>query len=214
MWNVPTQRVSLWFPTSPRDEGTGEVVHRDEQTNGREGHEETQAISFLPQHSSQWSSAGMREKQAVQATGLPCFPPTLEQVVSREGVILYSLSSLGVVQEWPHSRLWAKTQSHPTACVIHSKWEWHFSFPVRISWSVARAVQDLTGLVFSPAGRCTCGTMMVFSRCSVPWDSTGMSSQDVRRYFSAVNSRGLWSKMGQDIHCVSGQMESWGSPST
>lgn len=26
---------------------------------------------------------------------------------------------------------------------------------------------------------------MVFSRCSGPWDSRGMSSQDIRRHFSA-----------------------------
>lgn len=49
------------------------------------------------------------------------------QVGSREELILYSLSSSGVVQEWPHSRLWATAQSHPADHAIRSKWDWHFS---------------------------------------------------------------------------------------
>lgn len=71
---------------------------RDEQASGGEGHEETRAISFLTVYQPvelSWNEG----KASCSGHRTAVFPSTPQQVVSREGFILYSLSSLGVVQE-------------------------------------------------------------------------------------------------------------------
>lgn len=153
MCKAPTQHGSLWFPTSLRDEWWC----RDEQGNGEEGEEETLSISLFSQCSSQWSWAGMREKQDVLATGLPYPTPSNSATCGEQGRDDTWFSQfLGGGEGVITLKALSQSSISPCGCVICSKWDWPLSLPVWVSWAVARPEQDLTGLVFRSAqmGHC------------------------------------------------------------